>query len=357
MDNVLKRRLIGASILIALAVIFLPMLLVGPEPELDDRRLSEPLPEMPAGDREVRRIPLDPDLARVPPSRVDETAAGVDGRGSAPAGESAITPADPRASMDSPSRQAPPDEIVLNPSGGDRSSDAARPADAEPPVPDPAEGGLVDVERSDVGAPGAEGAAAADEAAGDSGQAAVAPSGPGSTERRPVVEAAPSAGDGNWVVQVASFGSQDSSQATRERLEALGHPVITDEVVRGDTMLYRLRTGPYADRARAETARGQIAATVAGVEPIVREVSDAELQATPGFAVQVGSFASEENAERETARLRNLGFDAFRQSEDASGRAIWKVLVGTVEDRSEAETLRGRLVDEAGVEGLIVSHP
>ncbi len=350
MDNVLKRRLIGASILIALAVIFLPMLLVGPEPELDDRRLSEPLPEMPSGDREVRRIPLDPDLARVPPSRVDDSAAGGDDRderGAPAAGESAIAPAEPR--------RTPPDEIVLNPSERDAPSDATDPAEAT--TPNRSESALADADGADPGPAQTSDEASSSRDSRESVQAPAAEGDSGTSERPPAAEPPPPAGDGNWVVQVASFGSQESSQATRERLEALGHPVIADEVVRGDTMLYRLRTGPYSDRNRAETARGQIAATVVGVEPIVREVSDAALQATPGFAVQVGSFASEENAERETARLRNLGFEAFRQSEDASGRAIWKVLVGTVDDRAAAETLRTRLVDEAGVEGLVVSHP
>lgn len=347
MDNVLKRRLIGASILIALAVIFLPMLLVGPEPELDDRRLSEPLPEMPSGDREVRRIPLDPDLARVPPSRTDDSAAGGDDRDDRGAGESAIAPAEPR--------RIPPDEIVLNPTERDAPAEAAEPVDAT--APNRSEPVLADPEGADPGPAQTSDEASSGEDSRESAQAAAAEGDSGTSARRPAAEPPPPAGDGNWVVQVASFGSQESSQATRERLEALGHPVITDEVVRGDTMLYRLRTGPYSDRDRAETARGQIAATVAGVEPIVREVSDAALQATPGFAVQVGSFASEENAERETARLRNLGFEAFRQSEDASGRAIWKVLVGTVDDRAAADALRARLVDEAGVEGLVVSHP
>lgn len=326
MDNVLKRRLIGASILIALAVIFLPMLLVGPEPELDDRRLREPLPEMPDDGREVRRIPLDPDLARVPPARIE----------TAPEREPPVS-ADDAESRAPESPRRLPDEIVLNPSAATPAADdePAQP-EPDPASAEPASDPLEQAEPESESAPQ---------------QPAAVPQ-PG-----PAAPQVPRAGDGNWVVQVASFGSQDASQSVRERLEALGHPVITDEVVRGDTMLYRLRTGPYSGRAAAETARGQIATTVAGVEPIVREVAGGALQSTPGFAVQVGSFASEENAERETARLRNLGFEAFRQSEDASGRAIWKVLVGTVDDRAAADALRARLVEEAGVEGLVVSHP
>ena len=321
MDKVLKRRLIGASILIALAVIFLPMLLVGPEPDLDDRGLRQPLPERPTDDREIRRIPLNPDLARVPPERTAAPAQPVQ------------PPPEPVA--ESPRREQP-EEIVLNPARTDPPPDEpeTEASAARPPA-----------ETSDT-----ETVAAQDQAE----TREPAPEAVGTPEPTP---ATPTAADGRWVVQVASFGSLESSRATRERLEALGHEVITDEVVRGDTLLYRLRTGPYPDRGRAETARGQIGATVAGVEPIVREIEPGALQAEPGFAVQVGSFASLENAERETARLRGLGFEAFRMSEDTSGRAIWKVLVGTVSNRDAAESLRSRLTAEAGVEGLVVSHP
>src|SRR6056297_942022 len=65
MDKVLKRRLIGASILIALAVIFLPMLLVDPDSVRDGGGADVDVPAMPDSAREVRRIPLDPEAARV----------------------------------------------------------------------------------------------------------------------------------------------------------------------------------------------------------------------------------------------------------------------------------------------------
>ena len=163
---------------------------------------------------------------------------------------------------------------------------------------------------------------------------------------------------GDWVVQVASFGSQDAAGQVRARLEALGHIVSRDEIVRGQSLLYRLRTGPYASRAAAEQALAQISATVAGVEPIVREI-DEDLRGgvQSGFAVQVGSFVSEDNAESETTRLAGLGFESFRFSEEIGERLIWRVMVGPVSERGEADALLSRVADEAGVEGMVVSYP
>lgn len=338
MDKVLKRRLIGASILIALAVIFLPMLLVDPDAVRDGAGDVVDVPEIPESAREVRRIPLDPEAARVAQSerasspRSDDP---VSSRGPDPAGSRAVA-----------DRVSPDDQIVLRP-------DLA----ASDSTPD-----------EDEAQARAEDSQAEADAGNDGEQAvstAVATAAGSSPEPEPEPQSAPAQPNesaqvsmGDWVVQVASFGSQDAANQVRARLEALGHIVARDEIVRGQSLLYRLRTGPYPSRAAAEQALGQISATVAGVEPIVREIDEDLQQGTPtGFAVQVGSFVSEDNAESETARLAGLGFESFRFSEQIGERLIWRVMVGPVSARDDADALKSRVVDQAGVEGLVVSYP
>lgn len=332
MDKVLKRRLIGASILIALAVIFLPMLLVSPDEVVDDSRTDVTMPPMPDSGREVRRIPLNPETARVREAGPEREP-----------GEDEIEP-------EAPARTEQPDEIVLAPEP--ESSEAPEIATSEPPRSVP-----VDPEPEPEA--GDESVAASDdESARPSTDQPTDESTDQSTNRQARQAAEqPEASLGTWVVQVASFGSRESSEATRSRLESLGHIVSRDEVVRGDSVLYRLRTGPYPSRSAAEQALGQIAATVEGIEPMARQLDAEAIAGNTGFAVQVGSFASRDNAERETARLDELGFDAFQLSEDNSGRSVWRVLVGVVAEREQADALRSRLAEEAGVEGLVVSHP
>src|SRR6056297_1546845 len=72
MDKVLKQRLVGAAILIALAVIFVPMLFDGPDESRGLRDSSIDLPAPPADRQEVRRLPLDP--GRVNDQRLEEPA-------------------------------------------------------------------------------------------------------------------------------------------------------------------------------------------------------------------------------------------------------------------------------------------
>lgn len=324
MDKVLKRRLIGASILIALAVIFVPMLLVDPDSVRDGGGNPIDVPPMPDSAREVRRIPLDPEAARVAePERAAPPAA------------------DPAGARPDADRVSPDEEIVLRP---DLSAPDPGPRAAdEPSEPD----GEAEAASAAPDRESAEAAAAAPEP----DRSADAESEPAPAEQSPVSM-------GDWVVQVASFGSQDAANQVRARLEALGHIVARDEIVRGQSLLYRLRTGPYPSRAAAERALAQISATVEGVEPIVREM-DEQLRAgtEAGFAVQVGSFVSEDNAESETARLNDIGFESFRFSEQIGERLIWRVMVGPVSERSEADALKSRLTERAGVEGLVVSYP
>jgi len=77
----------------------------------------------------------------------------------------------------------------------------------------------------------------------------------------------------------------------------------------------------------------------------------------PGFAVQVGSFTSQANAERLEQRLRAEGFETFLVVEPVGSRTIWRVRVGTVPTREAAQALLSDIQERAGVEGLLVSHP
>lgn len=323
MDKVLKQRLVGAAILIALAVIFVPMLFDGGQEREPRRDTALDLPPPPSDRREVRRLPLDP--GRVAEERPAEP----------------VDPAEP----------AEEDEIaLLAPETGDRPAPSPE-ADPEPelpavaePVPEPAP----DAEVLDE---------AVVEAEPDESEPAADPPAPEAPTLPDPVE--PTAGD--WVVQVASFSSAETADQVVDQLQRLGHAAGMDILDRGETRLHRLRTGPYSDRAAAERARSQIAATVAGVEPAVRQLpGDASESPRPeesGFAVQVGSFAQRANAERQLEQLTAQGYEAFIHPDESGSRAIWRVRAGLFEQRDQAIALQRELLEQAGLEGLVVSHP
>lgn len=328
MDKVLKQRLVGASILIALAVIFVPMFFEGESEPRSQRELELELPERPAdAGREVRRLPLDPDEARrAPPESVVDTPQS-DAESSNADEEAAGADADPST-----------DAGVEDARGG--SADRSDPGEAQP--------------REDESANEEQPATSDEGAETDAGRETESVAVPDEES-----EGGGEVAEGDWMVQVAVFSKRESADHVASQLDGLGHRPMVDVLVRDQAELYRLRVGPHASRAAAERAREQIVATVTGVEPVVLARNDDSPGAPPGsgFSVQVGSFASRNNAERLIDRLQEHGHEGFMHAEESGGRTIWRVRAGLFDERDAAEQLLETLRSEAGLDGIVVSHP
>jgi DedD protein len=94
--------------------------------------------------------------------------------------------------------------------------------------------------------------------------------------------------------------------------------------------------------------------TPAAAQPAVAEPAPAS--ATGMFAVQLGSFSSQENAERLAADLRNQGYAAFLSQVQSGDRQLHRVRVGPQKDRESAEAVAAQLA-KSGHTGQVVPHP
>lgn len=94
--------------------------------------------------------------------------------------------------------------------------------------------------------------------------------------------------------------------------------------------------------------------TPAAAQPAVAE--PAQASATGMFAVQLGSFSSQENAERLAADLRNQGYAAFLSQVESGDRQLHRVRVGPQKDRESAEAVAAQLA-KSGHTGQVVTHP
>ncbi|MFQ5609053.1 MAG: SPOR domain-containing protein [Woeseiaceae bacterium] len=74
------------------------------------------------------------------------------------------------------------------------------------------------------------------------------------------------------------------------------------------------------------------------------------------WAVQLGSFSNQQNAEKLAADLRKQGFAAFLSQVSTSSGALHRVRIGPQKDREAAEAMAQRL-STAGHKGQVVSHP
>jgi len=87
-------------------------------------------------------------------------------------------------------------------------------------------------------------------------------------------------------------------------------------------------------------------------KPKTIAVKSAEQQ----FAVQIASFSVLKNAESLVSKLQNQGFKARYHVISSADGAIYKVTVGQVDDRADANRLKERLSNQANIKGFIVKH-
>lgn len=349
MDAALKQRLIGATVLVALAVIFLPMLVDGPETEREAsaEQLSLDLPVRPDRPMETREIPLLPtpapgaapaqpvaaDGAEVLPvvdtgaaQRVDALSGQPVGAGSDPNAHS--TPASPNASSSS-------------------SSVAAAPATAPP--------------AASSAAPSAPARSAASSSAASSSPAAAAASSP---PPRPAATLPTATAGGSYAVNVGSYANVANAENLLNRLKNAGIAAYAESVSLDGRPVRRVRLGPYAQRAEAERARQAALAVQRDLPTSIINLdagssvpAPARPAATAGFAVQLGALRSEADANALRDRARGAGFTAFVERVNADAGTLWRVRVGPELDRASAERRRSELKSRLNVDGLVVSHP
>ena len=94
----------------------------------------------------------------------------------------------------------------------------------------------------------------------------------------------------------------------------------------------------------------------APAEPAKQDAAAAPKSATGMWAVQLGSFGNQQNAERLAADLRKQGYAAFLSQLSTGSGQLHRVRIGPQKDRESAEAMAARLA-KAGHKGQVVPHP
>lgn len=118
-------------------------------------------------------------------------------------------------------------------------------------------------------------------------------------------------------------------------------------------VLDRHRSEPLPARRRAAPAAGEAAALAA---EIAAAPADPKRSATGLWAVQLGSFSSQANADQLAAELRQQGFAAFLSRLETPDGELHRVRVGPQRDRDSAQAMVTKL-ERAGQKGQVVPHP
>ena len=204
MEERFKERLVGATVLVLLAVVFVPMLLDVPREEREAP--PEPIPERPRGGFTTKTITLgEPETPRLDAEIEHEHRRHAQEAATAPR-DSAGTPATASASAtrDETSPAAAPQESAAAPQ---------------------------------------ESAAAAQESA--------------TAAQESAAEAAGTA-PGGWAVQLGSFSVSKNALALRDRLRAKGYTAFIESGFTATGAVSRVFVGPELDRGRAEASMAKL---------------------------------------------------------------------------------------------------
>jgi DedD protein len=303
MDLSLKQRLLGAVVLIALAIIFVPMFLSRPAPQQTSETVNLAIP--PAPDREFQN--------RVLP--IDATQ------------DAAKNTAQPVTSESLPTVETP-----------------ARPAEiAQPTTPTPAPEPASEAAKPEASA------------------AAPAPSAPKAAESSPG-----RAANGHFYVHLGVYAETKNADDLVGALKQGGYPAFAEASAFQGKPAERVRVGPYEDRAAAEAARLRIKQIKPAVPGSVVELADdakadAPASALPptragGWAVQLGAFKTADEANKLRDKLKNAGFVAFVDKADTESGTLFRVRAGPETDRGNADKLKGRIKDKLKLDGMVVTQ-
>ncbi|MBT8087737.1 MAG: SPOR domain-containing protein [Gammaproteobacteria bacterium] len=114
-------------------------------------------------------------------------------------------------------------------------------------------------------------------------------------------------------------------------------------------------------RQEQPAPRPQVAQTPTKTEPVrddaqTPKAAPPPVSSTGMWAVQLGSFANKDNAEKLASDLRKQGYAAFLSQLASNGGQLHRVRIGPQKDRDSAEETAARL-KKAGHDGQVVPHP
>jgi DedD protein len=349
-SEVLKTRLLGAAILFALVVLFVPMFFSSKPPAPGgDQSVSLAIPPAPDRDLQTKTMNLTPGAAVSTPNAATPIAAASTGRPAVPA----VTPGSgnqlatvnigsnrPRDVETDPEAGKAPVPTTVTTGSGASSTQPVIPMQTKPSASAPA------VRQSPVAA-----ASAAVPAAG----AAV--------------------GQGNYRLNLSAYANAAGAASLERRVRALGYPVSSHPITQAGQQRTLVIAGPFATRTAAEAARLKIVQSIPGVparleldasrdsagspstSPSTGQPAPAMVARAGGWAVQLAAMSSQGDANALRDKLRANGFDGFVDTVQSGGKQLWRVRAGPQTQRDDALRVRDQVKAKLGIDGNIVSMP
>ncbi|BAV99093.1 SPOR domain-containing protein [Lysobacter enzymogenes] len=356
MEPALKQRLIGALVLIALAVIFLPMLIKGPAPESGASDVPLTLPDQPQGGQtETRELPL------VTPG--DAPSSGMVGmerpqpepNGAAPAGNGQTLP-------------------TVDTAAGRQGMQPAATAGGDYAVSFGSYASAGDADRVIAALQAARLPGYQETAAGANGRTVyrvrIGPFATQADAEAARLNSTKVRNDINAKVVVLNADAADLASgpapapakptkpaALPPELPKPAKPEPAKPVAAKPAETKPAETKPAAKPAEPPKPADTKPVAAAKPEPAKPEPAKPAAAGT-GFAVQLGAFGNAEEANKLRDRARAAGFSAFVEQVRTDKGTLNRVRIGPVVNRADADKLKGQVAAKLGIgDALVKPHP
>jgi cell division septation protein DedD len=348
MDQELKQRLIGASVIIALAVIFVPMLFDGNIEEKHNKNISISIPEESDNGLEVKKFELDKPVAQ----KVE-----------LPASEAELVVEQQPVLIPKETKPQPATGQI---SGASEAEDNG-PAEKPPATTNPVVQTPVTAESEQTSEPVGEPAKPAESR--PESQPVV--SKPPVTQSKPPVQQPTSKPAAQvtdrslsavFRVKLGSFSQQANAERVRSSLLQNNIKAVVE--YNAGLKLYRVWSQElYQNKASAEnyvSAVNRLKLNIGTPKVITLgadEVASMTDQGQLGYVVQLGSFSSRDNAIELRNKVSAAGFNGFVDViRNTKGVQLYRLRVGPLMERSDAENMQQQIKTRLKLDGLIKSH-
>jgi DedD protein len=363
----LKTRLLGAAVLIALAVLFVPMFFSSKPPAPGgDQSVNLAIPQSPDRDLQTKTMSLTPDGVVGTPNTTAVVASGQPSPAGAPASGDQLATVNigsnrPRDVETDPQAGKTPAPTTVTTGSGASPTQPVIPMQTKPTATTPA--------------PKAQPVAAVPKPVVVAPKPTASPT-PVSTPAAAAPAPAPAtAGHGSYTLNLSAYASAAGAANLERQVHALGYPVHSRAITQAGQQRTLVTAGPFETRTAAEAARLKITQSIPGAPARLQQDASHEspaaatqspAAATPaaaapakagGWAVQLAAMSNQNDANALRDKLRANGFDGFVDSVQSNGKQLWRVRAGPQTQRADAQRVHDQIKAKLGVDGNLVAVP
>ncbi len=176
--------------------------------------------------------------------------------------------------------------------------------------------------------------------------------------KSPVVEASDS---NTYRVKFGSFSQQKNAQQLKAKIINASYNAIVEHNI--DDNVYKVHSEFLSNRKSAETLSSKIQKLKLNIgKPVIEVLTDEQVQNSEmlldtGWIIQIGIFSSKQNSIKLRDKIRKKGFVAFvDEIKNSKKQNLYRVRVGPFATREEAGSTKTSIKKKMNLKGLLKPH-